>query len=338
MQEWYLIKRPSLSSRLEDSSFNSYKSDAIYEMLDSEAGSSVELCNHDLSKRKTVRCLINGKAADTYESALDRTVVFPIGTVKTGMYLFFGDHYWLVVSCTSENNFYEKVQIKMCQYLLKWQNDNGDIVKRWIHLFLGGSSVGESRGMIMTLLKYDYSFFIPCDEETLMLDNKRVFIDVRKKDPFKVFELTRSDDAPYCYGDRHGGVLYICANRTELNPQTDNQDLKICDYIDTTPPSEPVEDVVKARIAGNLGLIYGLRQNYVVSFCDENSVPLNPDDIDFKWNIVSNVTNQIHSYVKGTVLELFVDNYSVLGEELLLQVIVDDKIAAELMVTVMDIV
>lgn len=335
MQEWYLIGTPSLSSGFENDAFNDYHSDATAEILDSSAGSDVVLYNHDMSERKQLRCLVQGDDADTAESSVTRTAVFPIGTMKAGMYMFYDGCYWLISSFPSHNKFYEVAQMKMCQYCLRWQNHRGDIVERWIHLESNGGGNGQSVGSVMTMLNYDYTFLITSDNETIGLDGKRVFIDPRKHDPYKVFELTRNDDANYQYG-KYGGVLQLCAKRTELNTYTDNQKLKICDFKPPHCDDEPSEDKVHAAIAGNSNLIYGLKQTYTVNFCTKNgdsaSIP------SFQWNVISDIGDHIRYNMYDTNLLMFATDREALGGKCTIQVLLDGEVAAELVVTVVDII
>ena len=59
MKEWYLIQRPSMhSGGFEDEIFNNYKSDAIYDILDTELASDVLLYSPDLSSETEIRCVI----------------------------------------------------------------------------------------------------------------------------------------------------------------------------------------------------------------------------------------------------------------------------------------
>ena len=115
-----------------------------------------------------------------------------------------------------------------------------------------------------------------CDE-ALELEEKRVFIDIRKV-PKKVFKITRGDDVLYNAGNM-GMLLSFIADKTELNKDKDNQELGICDYIDSspTPPSEPTipdetEDLsAKITFKGSQELIIGGRSQALTgSFVDND--------------------------------------------------------------------
>ena len=82
---------------------------------------------------------------------------------------------------------------------------------------------------------------LPGDKESILLDSKRVFLDDFDSYgmlPQKVYKLTRNDDVLFTY-QSHGSVLSMIADRDEFNPETDNQELGICDYIAPVVSPEP---------------------------------------------------------------------------------------------------
>ena len=89
--------------------------------------------------------------------------------------------------------------------------------------------------------------------------------------PTKVFKITRSDDVLYHSGQM-GSLLSFIGDKTEFNPNKDNQELRICDYIDTSSPlppspSEPDETTdLRCVISGNTNLKNGYRRTYTATF------------------------------------------------------------------------
>lgn len=129
------------------------------------------------------------------------------------------------------NKSYEKATMVLCQYNLRWQNNNGDIIERWGNFSSASKyDVGEGGNNVIFLTSNNYSIKLPFDKETLELDGKRVFIDKHVHNPTKVFKITRDDDILSDYGDEHGCVLNFIADKTELNLEVDNPELRICDY------------------------------------------------------------------------------------------------------------
>lgn len=248
MQEWYLMTpntKPNFTSGFENDAFLDWKEDAFAESIDTDIADTVVLYNYDLSKSKVIRGILQGNVADTHLKSMERSILVPIGTLHSGDYILFEDTYWIVDGRPGNNKVYEKATLKECQYKLKWQKDDGTIVERWGNFTTASKyDVGETRDKTFILTSNNFTIIIPNDEDSMTLDGKRVFIDIATM-PQKVFKITRNDDVLYMH-NKYGGVLSFIANKTELNLDTDRQDLRICDYINETSlsssPSQDVED------------------------------------------------------------------------------------------------
>ena len=346
MKEWYLIgnnTKPNMLGGFENQSFTDYKDDAFAESLETDIGKTVTLHNYDLSESTEIRCIIQGNSADTQLKSMERIGLFVRGTVKAGMYIFFENKYWLITGYPSYNGIYEKAVMQLCQYKLRWQNANGEIIERYCNATSSSKyDVGETGNSTIILTSDNLTLLLPNDDESLDLDGKRVFIDKRKVNPTKVYKITRTDSVLYDYGEEHGGVLSFIADKTELNTNTDNQELRICDYIDPTIPSTPEEnpdettvltDNVKATISGNKNLKVGYARTYTATFTDSDDNTL--DDMDFSWNIVSDF--EVGQVANGNEIELCVEDEDYVDSLILLQIIVDDMVISEIEITVVGI-
>lgn len=338
MQEWYLLTsntRPNITGGYENESFIDYKEDAFYEMLQTDIASNVLLYNSDLSSSSRIRCVIQGNTADTQLKSMERVGLFSCGTVKAGMYIYFEDRYWLITGYPGTNGIYEKATMVLCQYKLRWQNSSGDIIERWCN---GTSAskydMGENGNSTITLSSNTFALLLPDDELVLELDGKRVFIDKHKTTPTKVYKVTRSDDILYDYGDSHGGILSFIADKTELNPITDNQELRICDYHSPAlSPEPPVPDEttdLSAVITGGNTLRCGRAKSWTVTFLDQNGNEI--ADQNFQWKVDSK--REIKKVVDGQRIQLKVDSEQLIDCSFLLSVIVDDVVIDEIQITI----
>lgn len=254
MKEWYLIgsnTSPNMTGGYENQGFLDCRDDAFAESLQTEIATDAILYNCDLSEATELRCIIQGNSADTQLKSMERIGLFVRGTVKAGMYIFFENRYWLITGYPSYNGIYEKAVMQLCQYKLRWQNAKGEIIERWLNATSSSKyDMGETGNSTIVLTSDNLLLLLPNDDESLDLDGKRVFIDKREVNPTKVYKITRTDSVLYDYGE-HGGILSFIADKTELNTNTDRQDLRLCDYIEisddnteedpTTPPENPDE-------------------------------------------------------------------------------------------------
>lgn len=338
MKEWYLLTsntRPNSIGGYENDAFVDYKDDAFQEALQTDIAVSVTLYNYDLSESKSIRCIIQGNIADTQLKSMERTVLVPIGTLKAGMYIFFENRYWLVTGYPGSNKIYEKATVILCQYKLRWQDDNGKVIERWAN-FTSASKydTGHSGNQTIMLTSNNFTIWIPEDDDSATLDTRRVFIDRDTIRPTKVFEITRSDDVLYLFGEEHGGILSFIADKDELNLEVDRPDLGLCDYKEPTPlPPEPDETTdLSAVISGNNKLKCGFDRDYSVEFVDSNKEI--HTDVEFTWNIVSDF--DVSQKIDGNIITLFVDDENCIGSSFLLQVIVGESVLSEIIIDVIE--
>lgn len=254
-----------------------------------------------------------------------------LGTLKAGMYILFENRYWLVTGYPGNNKIYEKATIILCQYKLRWQDDSGQIIERWAN-FTSASKydTGENGNQTIFLTSNNFTVWVPEDDDAFTLDKKRVFIDRNVKNPTKVFEITRSDDVLYLFGEDHGGILSFIADKTELNLEVDRPDLGLCDYKEPTSlPPEPDETTdLSAVISGNNKLKCGFDRDYSVEFVDSNKEI--HTDVEFTWNIVSDF--DVSQKIDGNIITLFVDDENCIGSSFLLQVIVGESVLSEIII------
>ena len=230
--------RPNMIGGYENDVFLDWKDDAFYETLQTDIADTVIIYNYDLSESREIRGIVEGNTADTQLKSMERSILVPIGTLRSGDYVFFEDEYWIVDGRPGNNKTYEKATLKECQYKLRWQKNDGSIVERFAN-FASSSKydVGENGNNTIIFSSNNYLIIMPNDKDSMTIEGKRVFIDLSDV-PTKVFKITRNDDVLYNH-HTHGGTLNFIADKTELNKEKDNQELRLCDYIDISNPTTP---------------------------------------------------------------------------------------------------
>lgn len=249
------------------------------------------------------------------------------------------DTYWLVYNSFNVNDTHYEGKLIQCNYLLKWQTIDGRIVERHANIVSASKyDVGENGNYIMKISSNNYTVLIGYCEEGFDLEGQRVFIDMKKENPTKVFKMTRSDDVIY-NSDGVGRILGFIADKTQFNPDTDNQELRICDY--KKPPLPPLHSSIVSNlishISGNKNLIIDFPRTYTVNFTDKDNFEIDWKTINFQWNIVSDFNDSINTIINGNEIKLFVDDENLLDEKLKLQVLVDGTLNSEIIVTVSEI-
>lgn len=340
MKEWYLIGSPTATSGgFENDSFNNLKDNYLTDIFDSELAVTVTKYNSDLSESEVIRAVIQDNLADTYLKSTNRVILTQIGTMKAGDYILYEGEYWLAVGRSGNNKWYEKTVIVLCQTYIKWQNKNGKIITRWASFSSASKyDIGEGGNSVIFFESNNYIVLMPLDKDTIMLDDKRVFIDVNAdygELPRRVFKITRNDDVLYHY-HAHGSVIGLIVDRDELNLETDNQELGICDYIaPIEPPVSPDGDAVHElhlQYRGGNSIVSG--GNSKKFSCYALSSSENPVEMrSLTWTVTTTEENEdyIHYTVNDDLsISIRCDyNEDIIGTQFLLTATLYDHTASE---------
>lgn len=250
------------------------------------------------------------------------------------------DTYWIVYNSFNVNDVHYEGKMIQCNYLLQWQLSNGEIIKRYSNIVSASKyDVGESGNSTLVLSSNNYTVLIGYCEEGFELEGKRVFIDMKQTNPTKVFKITRSDDVLYNSGNM-GSLLSFIADKVEFNPNKDNQELRICDYIDPSSPlpptpSEPDETTdLRCLISGNTNLKNGYQRTYMVTFLDKNGNPVDWQEVNYQWNIESDF--DVKQTISNNKITVKVENEDLIGSSFLLGVFMADAAISKIKVNIIE--
>lgn len=262
--------------------------------------------------------------------------------IKIGEYLHDtkDDTYWLIYNSFNVNNVHYEGKMIQCNYLLRWQLANGEIIERYSNIVSASKyDVGETGNSTLVLSSNNYTILIGYCEEGFELEGKRVFIDMKPTKPTKVFKITRSDDVLY-NADGIGSLLSFIADKVEFNPNADNQELRICDYNSTSPlppqPSEPNETTdLRCTIKGTYYTLRAMyKRNYTVTFTDKDGNEVDWNTVDYQWNVVADFP------VKQTIVDnkitVSVGNEDLIGSSFLLQIIINGSVLSEVKIDIVE--
>lgn len=219
--------------------------------------------------------------------------------IKLGDYVKWNNQIWMITLLDSDDKAWNRGYMHLCEILLRWQDDNGNIIERW-----GYSedytkySMGESGNSTITVGDYQYGITLPVDEYTKKLTRKNRFVvDFEGNYPPDTYRLTGKKGfiSDYRYFDK-GGVFTITLSYEQFNKVTDklvklenNTEVWICDYktpsTSTLPPSEPDNPTTSVIITGGDTLRYGRSKTWTVTFTDSTGAEITP--LNFTWNVKS---------------------------------------------------
>ena len=148
-----------------------------------------------------------------------------------GGYVQWMDNYWLIITKDVNNEVYTKAVMRQCNYLLKWIDDDDNIISRWCIVEDGTKYLTGEYGDRQYILERGdsrISVILPRDKDTLKLNRKnRFLIDDYDSPNVLAYTLTK----PFKLGSNYNGNGVLSFVMTECNTEdTDNLDLHIADY------------------------------------------------------------------------------------------------------------
>lgn len=225
-------------------------------------------------------CLVNGVAQKLIID--DGTLPYykdvkslPDEYFDAGDYVEWADAMWLMVSCDWDKEVYTYGKMQQCNYVLKWQNANADVIERWsVVLSASKYNNGEKYNNVIVVGSNQLMVYLPIDEETLKLkSDKRLMVDFNIESP-KCYDITRVDTVTMGYDgtaepryDGKGCILLVLTE-TEINPDVDRIDLMLCDYIN--PNDIPHPSPINITYSGAPSIRIGGRKTFTAE--TENEV------------------------------------------------------------------
>lgn len=258
--------------------------------------------------------------------------------INVGDYVEWANSHWIVKTCDYDDELYRDGDLEQCNYLLKWQNELGEIIERWAVIKSASKyNDGLAETKVLSTGSDKLSIVIPLDAEALKLKKskgKKFLIDYNKEDP-SAYLLANTGNVPDTYNG-HGVTSWIVE---ECIYTASEDDLKygVCDYV---PPEVLIENddettilssAVTGTISGNQKLRIGSSRTYTATLFDKKGLEVNWTD-DCVWGISGDIS--VTSVVEGDTIRLSVDDESYQDCTFTLSVIKGDITIAKTEITV----
>lgn len=308
------------------------------------------------------RCLVQTSSNPLRELNDYRKIHCPINSdVKRGYYVNYEGSVWIIdTNVVNVDGAYLSTRMSRCQYVLRWQNKNGEIIERYGYSsdqtkYSGGRTGNEN----ITIGDNQYGLLLPIDNETKLLKRgMRFAIDFDDAETPDVYELTnrkvKLNDETL---DNRGGTMTIALSFDAFNPVVDKlvtlkdgKKVWICNYKDKNTntsllpsdtdsslfpslPNEPIE--LRVKIQGNPNLRLGVPREYIASITDAESNIIQWND-EFSWNIVSDFS--ILQECDGNKMTLCAEDEELLDFSFIIQILKDYIVVAKKEVTIVDLI
>ena len=325
-QEWYLMNSlPVFNSGFEQEEFDDYAMSGFSELLNSPINNTIQIYNNSLKIWSDVKVIVQNNTAGSEQQSEFRQILSVIGTLKRGMYIKYRNDIWLVISHPDNNKIYDKAIIQKCNYTLPFQTNSSTIIQEPCIVESNQSSDGESSNKIITVPDNIKFILIQYNENTKKLvEDKRIIIDTVREKPM-VYKITNIDTVTKMDGE-NGLWKLTCKADGSFNPETDNKDLKICNYISSTdiptPPTPSIGDCCITYKNVATIKIGGTEKPFNVIYKDSNGIDIT-STLTSVWSIQVPVgfENDIHFTPKDNLCGLRAeDNEDLIGKTITLNV------------------
>ena len=237
MTEWYLINpQPTLNSGFEKDEFTDYAQDGFDELLtETQLGKAIKFCKgkfdgENFEVEVDGEGIVQSETPDAYTQGYKRQLLTRIADkVADYKYIKYDGAIWLIITEPADNCIYDKCVLHQCNYILKWQNANKDII--YCPASIENASqynTGEEGNKILMLGYNQLMAYVSLDDDTVVIDrNLRLFVDYNKINPIP-YKVTRPDTVAFSYGKNR--VMCLVLTEDQYNPKTDSIENWLCDY------------------------------------------------------------------------------------------------------------
>lgn len=326
-KEWYLIQQPYYTegSEKQDLLFDSKMSfEDVLE--DSIVEDGIILCSgafngEDFENEFTTKGIIQNEVPDTPTQAWQRQVLTYIGTISDYKYIKYDNKIWLILTEPTNNKLYEKSVLYLCNYVIKWQDENGIVHYKPCNIQNASQyNSGTNETKVITIGYDQLMMYISLDEETKYFPHdKRFFIDYNDKESTP-YRITRPDTVSFSFGK--GRCMHIILSESQYNPQKDRVDLMLCDYVEFNAEAKPIEILHNGNAEIRCG---GTAKTFTAN--TDKSVIWSLKLLDKQQNFVTMITNENKAKIKC------LGNNALIGSSFKLICIVDN-ISSELLINI----
>lgn len=157
----------------------------------------------------------------------------PGESISLGSVVYWNGCHWLVIESIMDDEMTYTGVIQQCNREIKWQNpETREIISRWCTIEKPYYA-NLAKDVEFAFSNREFKVQLPYDYESGLLDvDKRFILDVIGNEP-KAYSISSVDSNTERYDVNGESVGFLVLNlvQTQYNPETDNAELGICDYL-----------------------------------------------------------------------------------------------------------
>lgn len=308
--------------------------------------------NHKLITKEQDLIIIKQSDLD-----LKKIIVKPNEEIKLGDIIKVYNTHYLVTQIDANDTIHIVAKMKRCNICLKWQNSKGKTITSYGVLSDAvASSTGIKDANVITTVDSKSIIWLPLNDDTVILQrDKRLIIELFESDEngienernnhfkdlliknnctLQVYQITKRNSVEKNY-DGYGYISFTY-KEVAFNPDTDRDDLLLCDYIDTQSPNAPVENPTdngrcEITYKGNCEVKSGgSLKKFTAKFYDMNSNEIDYTTVRIKWDMESYFDKTLlNPIIQDDYIGFKFDNDNLIGEKFRLKLSDEDGIYGE---------
>lgn len=146
------------------------------------------------------------------------------------------NQYLICTEAFNIDNIHFKGKFTLCNWILKWQNKDGDILEYPCYdMNATQYNSGEQSNSHFTIASSQHMVTLPSDENTIELCSPQRFYLSKSVVNQSTYIVTQNDSTSHNYGKK--GLVKLTLFAHPNNVDTDRPDLGICDYVDMSAGS-----------------------------------------------------------------------------------------------------
>lgn len=218
-----------------------------------------------------------------------RIFAYPGDTFYAGDVVDAYDSKWLITEVDQNKQVYTTGIMQICNRELVWQNtQTGEIIRRWVTAEKPYYS-NLKQTEVLTMSDREFKIQVAYDEETSLIDlDKRFMLEIIAGQPrtYKVTSVDAITERFHQSGEIRG-FLVLNVQQDLYNPNTDNKELMICDYIDfehPVDPEQPAGQYVTITHSGEATIRQGgSAKKFTAHLFNEDDTEVS--DISVEWDV-----------------------------------------------------
>ena len=284
MTEWYLINpQPTLNSGFEKDEFTDYAQDGFDELLtETQLGKAIKFCKgkfdgENFEIEVDGEGIVQSETPDAYTQGYKRQLLTRIADkVADYKYIKYDGAIWLIITEPADNCIYDKCVLHQCNYILKWQNANREIIYCPANIENASQyNTGEEGDKSITLGYNQLMVYVPINDDTVIIDrNLRLFVDYNSINPIP-YKVTRIDTVTYSYCKNR--VMCLVFTEDQYNPKTDSIENWLCDYFKVSTVTITYSGNPTIRVGGTKTLNVDTTETVTWSVESDIGTTITPD-------------------------------------------------------------